>query len=231
MKLMNPFKRLTKFEFCLWLVSVIAVTGSFAIGEDFNILTLLASLVGVTALIFIARGDVLGQMLTVAFAVLYAVVSWKLRYYGEMITYLGMTAPIAVMSIISWLRHPYEKGDNEVEVARMSKTHAAFMVVLSIAVTVVFYFILKYFGNARLVVSTVSVTTSFLASYLMLFRNPAYALAYAANDVVLIILWVAASFENLTYLPMVMCFVMFFVNDLYGFYNWMKMRERQHVSE
>ncbi len=231
MKLSNPFKRLTKFELRLWILSIVAVTVSFVLGGDFNVITLIASLVGVTALIFIARGDVLGQMLTVLFSLLYAIVSWNQRYYGEMITYLGMTAPIAVMSIISWMRHPYEKGENEVEVANMTKSHAAFMIALSITVTILFYFILRFFGNAQLMVSTLSITTSFVASYLMLFRNPAYALAYAANDVVLIVLWVAASFNSISYLPMVMCFTMFLINDIYGFYNWRKMRDRQHKGE
>ena len=75
--------------------------------------------------------------------------------------------------------------------------------------------------------STISVTTSFVAVYFTFLRSPYYALGYAANDIVLIILWTLASMENISYLPMVVCFVMFLANDLYGFYNWRKMRKRQ----
>ena len=57
----------------------------------------------------------MGQILTVIFSILYAIASWQCRYYGEMITYLGMTMPIAVLSIVSWIRHPYEKGGSEVK--------------------------------------------------------------------------------------------------------------------
>ena len=53
------------------------------------------------------------------------------------------------------------------------------------------------------------------------------AAAYSANDVVLIVLWIMASMENISYLPMVFCFIMFLANDLYGFYNWRRMRNRQ----
>ena len=227
MKILNSFKKLTKFELRLWLVSVIAVILSSAVGGESNVLSLIASLIGVTALIFVARGDVLGQALTVVFGLLYAVVSWDLKYYGEMITYLGMSAPIALMSVVSWLRHPYKEGDGEVEVAVMNKSNIWVMLFLTVAVTTIFYFILKYFGNARLVVSTISVTTSFLASYLMFCRSPFYALAYAANDIVLIILWVAASFESLSYISMVICFTMFFLNDIYAYFNWHRMLSRQ----
>ncbi len=229
--LISPFKRLTKFELCLWLLSVCTVSFSSVFGEDFSIMSLSASLVGVTALIFVARGDVFGQILTVIFAILYAVVSWELKYYGEMITYLCMTAPIAFMSIISWLRHPYKNGNNEVKITRMSKAHIIFMSILAIFVTVVFYFMLEYFGNAQLFVSTISITTSFVASYLMFCRSPYYALAYALNDIVLIVLWIVASFESISYLAMVMCFVMFFVNDIYAYFNWQKMHKRQQKGE
>ena len=97
-------------------------------------------------------------------------------------------------------------------------------------VTFIFYFILKAFDTANLIVSTISIATSFSASYLMLLRSPFYALAYGMNDVVLIVLWVLASFEDASYIPMVACFVMFLANDIYGFYNWGRMKKRQEEA-
>ena len=222
----NPFRDLTRFERGLWLISVCGVIVSFALSGGGDILTMIASLIGVTALIFVAKGYVLGQVLTVAFAVFYGIISFFFRYYGEMITYLCMTAPIAVASVVSWLRHPH-KGSREVEVSRLSRRQIAVMIVSAMAVTAAFYFILRALGNANLVFSTVSVTTSYVASYLTFLRSPYYAVGYAANDVVLIVLWVLATIESLSYLPMVLCFVLFLVNDLYGFYNWQRMQKRQ----
>ena len=101
------------------------------------------------------------------------------------------------------------------------------MLLMAVVVTAGFYFILKALGNASLFVSTLSVTTSFIASYLTWRRSPWYALGYAANDVILIILWVQASMIDVNSLPMVICFIMFLANDLYGFYNWRKMEKQQ----
>lgn len=224
----NPFKTLTKFEWALWLLSIIVIIVSSVCAATFQYLTILASLIGVTALIFVAKGDAVGQILTVIFSLIYAWISLRSHYYGEMITYLGMSAPIAMLSVVSWLRHPYEKGKNEVKIAHLQKQQIIQMICFSIVVTAIFYFILKCFHTANLIVSTISITTSFLASYLMFCRSSAYAIAYAANDVVLIVLWAMASAESLSYLPMAICFVMFFCNDLYGFYNWGKMKKAQH---
>lgn len=220
-------KSFTKFELGLWAVSVSVVTASFIIGGNFRVLTLIASLIGVTALIFVAKGDVTGQVLTVVFSVLYSVISFEFTYYGEMITYMFMTAPIAAMSVYTWIRHPEEKDKREVSIARLSLKKTIMLCITAVIVTVIFYFILRYFNNANLLFSTISITTSFLASALMLFRSSAYALAYGANDIILIILWVMASLEDTAYLPMVMCFAMFLVNDIYGFYSWQKRKKLQ----
>lgn len=226
MRLFKCFKDLSKFELVLWILSMIVIVLSYALSGSEDVLTIIASLIGVTALIFVAKGYVIGQLLTVVFAVFYGIISFYFRYYGEMITYLCMTAPIAVCAVISWIRHPY-KESREVEVNHVSKRQSVIMCLLAIVVTFAFYFILKAMGNANLLFSTISITTSFVASYLTFLRSPYYAIAYSANDIVLIVLWILATIESISYLPMVFCFIMFLANDLYGFYNWRRMRKRQ----
>ncbi len=224
MKGKNPFLTLTKFEWMLYICSLLVIVVSFIFSG--GITHTVASLIGVTALIFVAKGMVLGQVLTVIFAVFYGIVSFELKYYGEMITYLFMTSPMAVCAIISWVKNPY-KDSGEVKVRRLSAGQICLVLLSSLAVTAVFYFILRALGNASLLVSTLSVTTSFIASALTFLRSPYYALGYAANDVVLIILWSVAAARDISSLPMVLCFIMFLFNDLYGFYNWSRMQKRQ----
>ena len=219
---------LTRFEWCLWLTSVAVVAGTYIGFQSGDALNLIASLIGVTALIFVAKGHVLGQALTIVFAVFYGAISVAVRYYGEAITYLGMTAPMAAVALITWLRHPYQDSA-EVAVRRLTKAQCAVMLLLTALVTAAFYFILRALGNAALAVSTLSITTSFLASYLTAMRSPYYALAYAANDLVLIALWVIASLADIASVPMVACFVMFLANDVYGFISWKRMEKRQGV--
>lgn len=226
MKIKNPFSGLTKFELALWLTSVISITVSFILSGTADYLTVISSLIGVTALIFIAKGYVIGQILLIVFSVFYGIVSFFFSYYGEMITYLGMSAPAAVAAVISWMKHPY-KDTKEVEINRLTKKQLIIGILSTVAVSAVFYFILGALNNASLAVSTLSVTTSFIASYLTYYRSPYYAIGYAVKDLVLIVLWVIATIESISYLPMVICFIMFFANDIYGFISWKKMQKRQ----
>ena len=224
---MKIFKYFSRIELILWFSSLLFITLSFCIFDRNNYLTLLASLLGATALIFCAKGNPFGQFLIIIFGILYAYISYTFSYYGEMVTYLAMTAPSALASLISWLKNPYNGNKAEVKVNSISKKETIFMLFLSIIVPIIFYFVLRYFKTANLIPSTISITTSFIAVYLTFRRSAFYALAYAANDVILIILWILATITNLSYLSVVMCFITFLINDLYGFFNWIKMQKRQ----
>ena len=224
------FNYFTRFEIVLWTLSVLFILVSFCIFDRENYMTLIASLIGATFLIFNAKGNPIGQLLTMVFGLLYGIISYGFDYYGEMITYLGMTFPMAFIALVSWLKNPYKDNKAEVKVNRLPKKEIPFMITLTVIVTVIFYFVLRYFNTANLMPSTVSVTTSFIAVYLTFRRSPYFALAYAINDVVLIVLWTLASITDVSYLSVVICFVVFFVNDMYGFINWRRMEKKQKMN-
>ena len=217
----------TNAEIALWSSSALLIVLSFCFFNRENYLTLIASLIGVTSLIFNAKGNPIGQLLMVVFSMLYGIISFGFAYYGEMITYLGMTMPMAIVALISWLRNPYNGKKSEVEVNTVSRGEVLLMWGITAAVTLLFYFLLSYFHTANLLPSTLSVTTSFVAVYLTFRRSPYFALAYAANDIVLIVLWAMASFTDARYISVVVCFAAFLVNDIYGYISWQKMKDRQ----
>ncbi len=221
------FSYFSGFEIALWITSVFFTVVSFIAFDRTNYLSLAASIIGVTSLIFNAKGNPFGQLLMVIFSLLYGIISYTFAYYGEMITYLGMTMPMAVFALVSWLRNPYKGNKAEVKVNSIGKAEQIFMWILTVIVTIVFYFILDHFNTKSIIPSTISVTTSFLAVYLTFRRSPYFALAYAANDIVLIVLWASASIIDVRYISVVVCFVAFLFNDVYGFVSWRKMKVRQ----
>lgn len=230
MNIKVSLKNLTKFERLLWLTSILIVLCSTLLADCSNPFYVISSLVGVTALIFVSKGDVLGQVLTLVFSLLYTLVSFSFRYYGEMIICICMTVPLSVMSIVSWARHPYKESSAQVEVNSISKKETAIILLMSVIVTFGFYFVLAGFNTNNLIISTVSIATSFLASALMFRRSCFYAVAYCMNDLILIAMWISASADNPQYVPMVVCFFMFFINDLYGFINWQKIKKFQNTE-
>ncbi len=218
-------------EKILWAASAVCVTVLFCLVPQKNPLTLIATLVGITSLLFTAKGHVSGQFIQLVFCVLYALVSLGFKYYGEAITYMGMTFPSDLFAAIVWLKNPSKKGKTEVRMAHLTPKKSAVAILASTAAAFIFYFILKKLNTANLEISTVSVFTSMMASVLTIMRVPYYALAYAANDIVLIIMWIMASLENPVYVPMIFNFAVFLVNDLYGFFSWKKLRRLQEENQ
>ena len=218
-------------EKLLWGTSVALIIISFLVFGGNGYFTLIASLIGVTALIFLAKANPFGQFLVIVFCFMYGVISYGFAYYGEMITYLGMTVPMAIFSLIAWLRHPYQGNRSEVQINGITRAEAAGMSAAAAAVTAVFYFILRYFHTANLLPSTISVTTSFLAVYLTFRRSPYFNLAYAANDLVLILLWTLAALSDRRYVSVAVCFTAFLLNDIYGFIRWQQRKVRQSAAQ
>lgn len=225
---MNPIKSLNKKDLLIWAGSISIILVSSILSSEFSLLTFIASCVGATSLILAAKGNVWSQILMIMFSILYGIISWQFCYWGEMITYLGMTMPMAIWSTITWMKNPSESG-KEVAIQKLSKEHILGVSAGTIVVTAIFYVILDRLNTPNMFFSTLSITTSFLAASFTMLRSTYYALGYAANDVILIILWTLAAIENPAYISVVVIFVIFFFNDMYGFINWKK-REKQMVE-
>lgn len=226
-RLLNYF---TKFELILWLSSIAMVVISYVgFGRSID-LAFFASIIGATSLIFNAKGNPIGPALMMVFCVIYGYISYTFSYYGEMITYLGMSWPMAVLSVLSWLKNPYKGKKSQVTINNIGKIEIFFVFIGAAVVTVLLYFLLKYFNTNNLLISTFSVTTSFIAAYFTMRRSPYFALAYAVNDIVLIVMWIMATFSDIYYLSVVICFVMFLANDSYSFINWRRMQKKQKAN-
>ena len=129
----NPIKNFTRNDWILWLGSLFVITISNIISGEFDMLTLITTWIGITALIFAAKGNVWAQILIIIFSILYGIISWKCRYWGEMITYLGMTLPMAIWSTVTWIKNPTSNG-NEVAIQKLTKKHISGIIFFSIIV-------------------------------------------------------------------------------------------------
>ncbi len=226
MKLKTTIQSLTLFERLLWFTSAFVITISFLFSGG-NGLTLIASLLGVSALIFMARGYPLGQLLMALFSIVYALISWTYGYYGEMMIYLGKALPVSLVVMFAWLRHPFTNGNPEIEIRHVSLKKSLLIMALAPFVTALFYLILRAFNTPNLMISTLSITTSFVAASFMYLRSPYFALLFGLNDVVLITLWSLATIDDITYLPMVILFTTFLANDIYAYISWTRIQVRQ----
>ena len=88
--------------------------------------------------------------------------------------------------------------------------------------------ILKIFNTNNLLVSTFSIIASIIATYLTARRSEYGFVGFIINDIILITLWsipVIGGDTNL--IPVLLCPVLLLINDIYGVYNWKKIKNKQ----
>ena len=83
----NPLKALTKTERFLMISSGIVITAAYILSGAEGLLSWAVSIIGAISVIFVAKGYVFGQFLSIFFSFLYGVISLKYHYYGELLTY------------------------------------------------------------------------------------------------------------------------------------------------
>ena len=109
-------------DITVWCLSVTLVIISYFLSAEPNILNTITSLVGVSALIFVAKGQVLGQILLAAFALLYGTVSIFQSYYGETAICLFLSLPLAAFAIITWYKNPYDESGKAIASKEKAET-------------------------------------------------------------------------------------------------------------
>ena len=77
-------------------------------------------------------------------------------------------------------------------------------------------------------VSTLSIVASLIATYLTARRSEYGFVGFIINDLILITLWgLPVITGNLSLIPVLLCPMLLLVNDIYGVYNWKRLKEKQ----
>lgn len=219
-------KEWTKLEKTLLYGSCIIV---FIVGviSKSDILTTSCSIIDILAMLLIAKGKNIGQILGVLITILYSIVSFKNRFYGEVIIYIFMMLPMYLIGIVSWIKHK----NNETDSVEINNIYKSEWLIVSIVAVIVFtgvYFLLKAFNTNELLVSTFSVLASLFGIYLQIRRSRYAFIFYIINDIILSILWgIPIINGDYSLLPIFLDPVFIFFNDMYGFYNWTRLEKKQ----
>lgn len=207
------------FEIALLLISVIAICVSTIICKS-GILTCVTSLAGVLCALLQAKGKIISQWIGLAEVMLYSILSYQNNYYGEVIIYVLVVFPMYLYGVISWITHKNEETDtvNSNQIAKQEWIMLSFG---SIFCFVGLYYVLKYFDTSQLIVSSLSMVTSLLATYLIVRRSKFSFLFYVANDIILVILWGIPILQgDFSLMPILIEPVILLINDSYGWKNW-----------
>lgn len=219
------FKDWNKFEISFLICGLLASITSAIMFNGTIIDTIYTSLYLITALLM-SKGKVESYFVGFVSVFFYGIVSYNQGYYGELIITVFLTFPIMIIGIISWLRH--QDKEDTVIISSLSKKEITIVLLSQLVLFWIYYFLLKLFNTDLLVISTISVVTSVLASYFEARRSELSLFCYIANDLVIITLWLIPIINGQTELISVLVGpVLLLINDIYGSYNWSGLKKKQ----
>lgn len=222
----NYFKDWNLFE-KLYLFVGIVVGILTSIIFNGTIIDSLYTITYLTTAILMSKGKVESYFIGIISVFFYGIVSYNQGYYGELLITIFLTFPMMIIGIISWLKHQ-DKDEDVVIISSLSKKEIVFAFSSQLILFWVYYFLLKAFNTDLLMISSLSIVTSVLATYFEARRSELSLFCYVANDLILITLWMIPIINGDTSLISVLIGPMLLlVNDIYGSYNWKRLKDIQ----
>ncbi len=222
----NYFKDWNLFE-KLYLFVGIVVGILTSIIFNGTIIDSLYTVTYLTTAILMSKGKVESYFIGIISVFFYGIVSYNQGYYGELLITIFLTFPMMIIGIISWLKHQ-DKDEDVVIISSLSKKEIVFTFSSQLILFWVYYFLLKAFNTDLLMISSLSIVTSVLATYFEARRSELSLFCYVANDLILITLWMIPIINGDTSLISVLIGPMLLlVNDIYGSYNWKRLKDIQ----
>lgn len=222
----NYFKDWNLFE-KLYLFVGIVVGILTSIIFNGTIIDSLYTVTYLTTAILMSKGKVESYFIGIISVFFYGIVSYNQGYYGELLITIFLTFPMMIIGIVSWLKHQ-DKDEDVVIISSLPKKEIVFAFSSQLILFWVYYFLLKAFNTDLLMISSLSIVTSVLATYFEARRSELSLFCYVANDLILITLWMIPIINGVTSLISVLIGPMLLlVNDIYGSYNWKRLKDIQ----
>lgn len=135
-----------------------------------------------------------------------------------------------VFGIINWIRH--QDNTKTVIIKEVTKKELCIVLLSQVLMFWAYYLLLKSFNTNNLLISTISIVASLIATYFTARRSEYGFVAYIINDLILVTLWgIPVISGSINLIPVLICPILLLINDCYGVYSWNKIKIRQKEEE
>lgn len=208
----------------IWLFIFLAAQIIAYLIEPDSVLAMISGIAGILCVVFVSKGKISNYFFGLIFAYTYFYVAWGANYLGEMNTVLYVYIPAQFIGYFLWKNNLHKDANNSESVMTKSLTLMGWAITLgSIAVgTLLFVQALNAAGGSSTGLDGLTTVIVVVAQLLMILRYREQWLLWITLNVISIVLWTQASEGSLS---MVMMYVAYLLNSLYGYYNWRKLEK------
>ncbi|HDL5699544.1 TPA: nicotinamide riboside transporter PnuC [Mannheimia haemolytica] len=230
------FSGWTTFE-ASWLIVFLAIQIGIFIYQPDTWIATIAAITGILCVVFVGKGKISNYLFGLISVSLYAYISYTFQLYGEMMLNLLVYVPVQFIGFYFWRKNMTSEntvnnaGVQEVIAKALTAKQWVIVAISTLIGTFLYIELLKYLGSALAVLDGATVVISIVAQILMVLRYREQWALWIIVNIMTIALWTAMYFQNgETSLPLLVMYVMYLCNSIYGYYNWIKLH-RNHQQE
>ena len=234
---MDKIKELVKREcsgWKLWQVVWMIVANLVIIGvsvyQGDSLLSIVAAVTGVICVILCGLGKVSNYFFGTINVVLYAIVAYNAKYYGDVMLNILYYFPTNILGWILWAKN-VDKENKTVYKKRMTLIQDIILLIISVISVFVYSYILRLLGGNLPLVDSMSTVFSIIAQILMIKRFAEQWIIWIVVDVVSVIMWFVALFNEGASIAMLLMWSIYLGNAVIMFIKWMKETKVESTRE
>jgi len=207
---LNPFQ---------WFLITGMVFTSYLAGGLYDPISAICSIAGVVCVVLVGKGSIHNYLFGVVNVVLYIIISYNAKLYGETMLNVLYYLPIQFIGFFLWKRNISK--DNLVFARNLSKSRFALVVLVSILSIIVYAQVLVCLGDVSPYLDSTTTVLSIVAQILMLLRLSEQWLLWVVVNVCSIAMWLMVYISGTeSALIMALMWTFYLINSVYGYINW-----------
>lgn len=204
-----------------WLAAACTTILALSVYWQDSAMGIVSALAGVACVVCTGKGKLSAYLFGMLNTLLYAIISYRARFYGEVMLNALYYFPMQFYGIYVWSRHMNEKT-HEVEKKEMQPRRKILLGVIVAGATAIYGYILQILGGTLPYVDALSTVVSVAAMIVSIKMYAEQWILWIVVDVVTVIMWVFAFMQGSDSIATLLMWVVYLVNAFLMYVKWVK---------
>ena len=212
----------------LWLITACGVILGLSIYWKDTPMGIVSATTGVACVVCTGKGKLSAYPLGAINVLLYAIIAWKAKYYGEVMLNLIYYFPMEFYGLYVWKKH-MNTETHEVEKRFMPWSKRILMIAAVVIGTLGYGFVLRALGGNLPFVDALSTVVSVVAMIVSIGMYVEQWILWIAVDIVTVFMWAKAFAAGNDSIATLLMWIVYLGNAVIMYFKWAREAKRHAV--
>jgi nicotinamide mononucleotide transporter len=204
----------------IWLLIACSIITGLSIYWGDNLMGIISATTGVACVVCTGKGKLSAYLFGLVNCVLYAIISYKAGYYGE-VTFNVISIPLQFIGFITWSKH-MNAETHEVEKKHMNREGRLLLVLVIVISTIIYGSVLKVIGGNMPFVDSFTTVSSMIAMIISVMMYSEQWYMWLVINSMSIVLWIGNLMNGTDNWATLIMWLVFWVNSVINLIKWEK---------